>query len=65
MLGCQAELGDTARVAELSFVLLGWSCIGWLLWDLCECQAEFGNIVEVTDKINPSASAFTKVLPSF
>ena len=21
----------------------------WLLWDQCECQAEFGNIAKITD----------------
>ena len=47
---CQAELGDIARRAEVSFVF-SLSCIGQPLWDMCECQV----IIEAT------VSLFVKV----
>ena len=41
----QAELGDIARIAEVSFVSC-LSCIGQPLGDLYECQAEFDDNVK-------------------
>ena len=36
--------GDIARIAEVSLVY--WSGIGEILWDLCECQAQFGYMLD-------------------
>ena len=33
--------------SEVSFESL--SCIGRPLWDLCECQTEFGNVAKINE----------------
>ena len=44
---CHAELGGIARIVEVSFVFsFKFVMYGGPLWDLCECQAEFGDILQ-------------------
>ena len=39
---------NISRIAQV-VSSLGLSCIGLPLWDMCECQAEFGYIAKITE----------------